>query len=83
MAHHWTAETDAEADVLYRTFSIPKIRRYQDLAQQQIAMAAEQENDDAVADLNAMFDALVRELLRRQEVSAARAIRAAVKGKRP
>lgn len=66
---HWTAKTDAEADVLYRTFTYAQIRRYQDLAGQQMAMAwqrrAEHGMDDAMADLQAMHDALARELGRR------------------
>ncbi len=62
---HWTEETDREADALYRTFSYTKVRCYQDLASQQIAMAYSQRNSDALADLNAMNDALARELRRR------------------
>lgn len=62
---HWTAETDREADELYPSFTDAKIRVYQDLARQQIATAFEQGNDDALADLNAMYDALTREMLRR------------------
>lgn len=67
----WTAETDREADVLYRTFTVAKIRRYQDLADQQIAMAWTQRASrpaamaDALADLNAMRNALTREMMRR------------------
>ena len=62
---HWTDETDREADVLFRTFSVAEIRRRQDLADQQITRAFAQRNEDALADLNAMRDALSREMARR------------------
>jgi hypothetical protein len=66
---HWTPETDREADVLYRAFTYAEIRRYQDLAEQQMALAwqrrGEHGMDDAIADLQAMHDALARELGRR------------------
>jgi hypothetical protein len=62
---HWTEDTDREADQLYRTFSYVKIRRYQDLAGQQMTRAYAQCNETALADLQAMHDALARELRRR------------------
>lgn len=71
----WTEETDREAGELYRTFTIAKIRRYQDLAQQQMRMAFGQRNEDALLDLQAMHDALARELLRRQVKRKARQVK--------
>lgn len=68
MSRHWTDKTDREACILYRTFTEAKIRRYQDLAQQQITTAFRQRNEDALADLNAMNDALARELRRRLDM---------------
>jgi hypothetical protein len=65
MVRHWTAETDREADELYATFSDAKIRRYQDLARQQMRMAFAQGNEDAYLDLEAMQEALTREMLQR------------------
>jgi hypothetical protein len=62
---HWTDETGREADALYPTFTDAKIRSYQDLARQQIAAAFAACNDDALADLQAMHDALSREMLER------------------
>lgn len=64
---HWTAETDAEAATLYATFTEAKIRLFQDLARQQIGMAFAQREqrpgmDDAMEDLQAMHDALSREM---------------------
>jgi ketosteroid isomerase-like protein len=66
---HWDDATDRDADQLYRTFTEAKIRRYQDLARQQIATAYRQHNDDALADLRCMENALGREMLRRAQRS--------------
>lgn len=82
---HWTDETDREADTLYRTFTDAKIRRYQDLADQQITMAyAQRESrpaamEAAMTDLNRMRDALTREMMRRCDNRARRAARKAAR----
>ena len=68
---HWTAQTDAEADVLFPTLTTADIRRRQDLCHQQQRMAFDQKNEDAMADLAAMDDALFREMLRRFPVPTA------------
>ncbi len=62
---HWTAETDAKAAMVYRLFSEAKIRKYQSLAEKQMETAYHRNNEDALADLQALHDALSRELLRR------------------
>lgn len=77
MSRHWTEKTDREADALFRTLSVAEIRRRQDLADQQIRLAYTQRNTDALTDLNAMRDALSREMMRR---STARERRAPVLG---
>jgi len=64
---HWTEQTDTEANELYPTFTEAKIRQYQDLARAQIRMAYDQGNEDAMADLQAMEDALFREMMRRTD----------------
>lgn len=62
---HWTDETDAEADVFFATLSEAEIRRRQDLCQQQIVSAHRDRNEDALADLRRMEDALTRTMLAR------------------
>lgn len=62
---HWTDETTTEADVLFRTLTFADLRRRQSLCCQQMTMAYEQRNDDAMADLAAMSDALAAEIMRR------------------
>jgi hypothetical protein len=72
---HWTGETDRAADALFRTFSVPEIRRRQDLASQQINRAYAMRDRDparaelALTDLTRMQDALTREMLRRTETT--------------
>lgn len=67
----WTDETDREADELYPTFTTAKIRRYQDVVSQQMAMAYQQRDQrpsamaDAMADLQRCHDALSREMMMR------------------
>ena len=62
---NWTDETDREASELYATFTDAKIRKYQDLASQQMGIAYRQRNENALADLQAMHDVLSREMLLR------------------
>jgi hypothetical protein len=63
----WTAETDREADELFPTLTTTEIRRRQDLCRQQTALAYEARNEDALLDLQAMADALTREMFGRTE----------------
>jgi hypothetical protein len=65
MTRHWTAETDREADVFFATLSVKEIRRRQRLAAAQIELAWEQRNDDALADLRRMENALTRSMAER------------------
>ena len=62
---HWTDETDAEADVFFASLSDAEIRRRQDLCSAQIVTAHERRNEDALADLRRMEDALCRTMLAR------------------
>ena len=61
----WTDATDTEADVLFRTLTEHEIRTRQDLCSQQIRMAYDQRNADAMTNLHRMEDALQREMMRR------------------
>lgn len=65
MSRNWTPEVDAEADQFFRTLSIAELRKRQDLATQQTRIAFDQRNDNALIDLQAMHDALTREVARR------------------
>jgi hypothetical protein len=66
----WTDDTDKEADQFFATLSESEVRRRQDLCRQQIRLAFEQRNEDALADLDRMRDALTRTMLTRlKEVS--------------
>lgn len=62
---HWTDQTDAEAVALFATMSEAEIRRRQDLTREQITLAHEQRNEDALADLRRQEDALTRAMLSR------------------
>jgi hypothetical protein len=62
---HWTDETDTEAEEFFATLPDREIRRRQDLCSQQIRTAHERRNEDALADLRRMEDALTRTMLRR------------------
>jgi hypothetical protein len=57
---------DVAADALFRTLSVEEIRERQDICRIQVGWAVERNADeDALADLQAMEDALFREMLRR------------------
>lgn len=62
---HWDDRTDAEADALFATFSESEIRWRQDLCRAQIVTAHRARNDDALADLRRMEDALQRAMFAR------------------
>jgi len=62
---HWTDETDREADVFFSTLPVKEIRRRQALCSEQIRHAWEQRNEDALADLRHMEDALTRSMAAR------------------
>lgn len=62
---HWTDQTDGEADEFFSTLAESEIRRRQDLCQQQIRTAHARRNDDALADLRRMEDALARSMMSR------------------
>ena len=62
---HWTDTTDVEAAEFFATLSEREIRTRQDLCTQQIGLAWKQRNDDALADLRRMEDALAAEMMRR------------------
>lgn len=61
----WTEQTDEKADVFFRTLTMKELRHRQGLATQQMAAAYEQRNETALLDLQAMHDALTREVARR------------------
>lgn len=76
MTRRWTAETDAEADTLYRTWTVARIRQCQDICGTRMEAAFRKqlagEDDppgrtwaDIGADQAAMHDALTREMFRR------------------
>lgn len=80
MPRRWTPEVDAEADVLYRKESMPKLRQRQDLATLQTDRAIANERRagreypnisqraaEAIEDLQAMHDACTREIARRTD----------------
>lgn len=62
---HWTDKTTEEARHFFPTLTEAEIRRRQDIAAQQIRMAYDERNDDALADLQAMERELTHEMMRR------------------
>lgn len=68
---HWTEEIDDAANVLFRTFTTAEIRRRQDLCRAQLATAVKRYDRGetrlihAIEDLQAMDNALFREMMRR------------------
>lgn len=62
---HWTEDTDREAEEFFDGLTIAQIRRRQVLCDAQIVMAHGQHNDEALADLQRMSDALMGSMLRR------------------
>ena len=66
---HWDDKTDKEAEIFFATLSEKEIRKRQDLCTQQIIMAFEQKNNDALADLRCMEDALTKDMMRRLDES--------------
>jgi hypothetical protein len=68
MTRHWTAETDAEAVVLFDSLPTKEIRQRQDLCRQQMGMidnAPVWQREDSLADLIAMDEALFQAMMRR------------------
>lgn len=65
----WTEQTSAEAVEFFDSLPESEIRRRQDLASQQIALAHERLTgvlrDDAIHDLQKMQDALAASMMRR------------------
>lgn len=65
MTKRWTDETDREAEAFFPTLSEAEIRKRQDLCKQQQRIAFRSRNEDALADLGRMDDALAAEMGRR------------------
>lgn len=65
MTREWTEQTTAEAAEFYPTLTTAEIRRRQGLTAEQIGMAWEQGNTDALLDLRCQEDALTAEMHRR------------------
>jgi hypothetical protein len=59
----WTDATDREAAKYFATLDEREIRRRQDLCSAQMKLAYEQRNEDALADLQRMDDALMEAML--------------------
>lgn len=62
---NWTNETDAKAKIFFDSLTESEIRRRQDLCAQQIKMAYDQKNADALTDLRRMEAALTESMLTR------------------
>lgn len=61
----WTDEVNEQSKALFATLTTKQIRQRQDICNAQIALAFEQHKDDALADLERMQDALMREMMNR------------------
>ena len=62
---NWSDEVDEKSKIFFSTLSEKEIRRRQDLCNQQIKMAYNQKNEDALYDLQRMQKALEREMMNR------------------